>query len=102
MRIDYDERMKRLPFVVLADAASGHGAAYDHGHRLMVERVSVELMEFALNRHVHRAMWDEERDRVFPREIPAWLQGSDRSNWMLYWLRRGDSTQEHLQATPLN
>lgn len=96
----HSERMK-LPFEVLVDEETGRGAAYDGGHRLMVEDASPELVEFARTRHVLSKPWDQEMDAVNPRQRARWMPNGPLTGWVLYCLREGKSTEEHLRATPL-
>lgn len=94
------ERVK-LPFEVLVDEETGRGAAYDGGHRLMVEDASPELVEFARTHHVRRSDWCERDDAATPRQRARWMPNGPLTGWVLYCLREGSSTEEHLRATPL-
>lgn len=88
----------KKPFQVLCDPASGRGVAYDAGHRLMGDEASAELVAFALDRHVRMAPWAVWAD--YPLERPLWVATGPLQGWVLYWLRDGQSSAQHLRDTP--
>lgn len=45
---------EEAPYVVLVDALSSRGAAYNSRHKLIVEDVSPALLAFAMSRHSSR------------------------------------------------
>ena len=95
----YVKRMRK-PYRLLFDPVSGRGVAYDHGHRVIADQASAELIAFALDRHVLKQPWDDDKDRFMPMPRPAWVPAGSLRGWHLYWLRDERSTAQHLRDTP--
>lgn len=95
-----DEQRDSLPHVVLVNPDRTRGAAYNSRRALVVHDVSVELLRFAITRHVQLAYWEPGLDRG-PKERPAWMPTGDLDDWQLYWVRDELSNPEDLARLPL-
>lgn len=82
------------------DPTSERGAAYDRGSALLVDDASQALIDFARSRYTHMAIWDPEVTRHHELPRARWMPAGDLTGWVLYWLRDGKSTDEHILETP--
>ena len=89
-----------MPYRLLWDPWSERGAAYGRGTELLVDDASQKLIDFARGRHTHMAIWDAEIARHHPLPRASWMPAGDLTGWVLYWLRDGKSTDQHVRETP--
>lgn len=96
------EDMLKMPNTLLYDPVGEVGAAYDGLHRLITERASPELVEYALNDGYQDAPWDPAKHDPNGdwNPLPSWLQDEALHRCVLYWIKSGDETDEDLLKIP--
>jgi hypothetical protein len=95
------KEIQRRPYVLLLDPTGQRGVAYNAKHRVVAEESSPMLIAWALKHHTQTSDWDDEKDKHWQRERAAWMPAGSLSGWRLIWLRNGQSTDDHIRATPL-
>lgn len=98
----YRSLLRRKPYRLLRDPVSGRAAAYDGANQMVAPVASEALVEFALRHYVDAAPWDAEVDRICPLVRAHWMPRGDLDGWMIYWLRNGSSSLEHVSKIPDN
>jgi len=87
----------KIPYRVVEHVPSGRGAAYSSRYaEMLVEEVSADLMLFAREHHVLKKPFKV--DSGLP--LPAWLTTEMLGDCVLYWLRNGTQSDEHILSTP--
>lgn len=90
----------KKPYVLLVNPQRTQAAVYNHGHRLMADNASDQLLAWGLQHHVLAMPWDDAKDRGFDRQRPAWVPAGSLAGWTLMWLRNGQTSAQALRDTP--